>query len=149
MTDVLDRLDQLDLTDLTDRYVAVWNEPDPDRRRRRIAELWAPGGGQILVDPPEEVRAVADHHRFRHPFLAVHGHEALDARVTRAHEMFVAPGEHVFAAAAETVRPLRHVVVLTWAMVSTADGTPAGGGINVLQLDDAGRILTDHLYVER
>ena len=23
-----------------DRYVAVWNEPDAERRRERIAELW-------------------------------------------------------------------------------------------------------------
>jgi len=25
---------------LADRYVALWNEPDPERRRRMIAELW-------------------------------------------------------------------------------------------------------------
>lgn len=67
MNHLLDRLDQLDLADLTDRYVAVWNEPAPDRRRQRIAELWAPGGGQILVDPPEKVRAAADLRQLPHP----------------------------------------------------------------------------------
>jgi len=62
---------------------------------------------------------------------------------------FVAPGEYVFTAAAETTRPLRNVVVLNWAMVSAADGTPAGRGINVRDLDDDGRIRIDHLFVER
>ena len=106
-----------------------------------------PGEGDHVQ--PQEVRAVADHHRFPHPPLAVHGHEALDARVSRAHEMFVAAGEHSFVARGEPSRPLRHVLVLPWALVSTADGTPSGRGINVLDLDDDGRIRLDHLYVER
>jgi hypothetical protein len=31
------------LNDLVDRYVSMWNEPDPDRRRQSIAALWAAG----------------------------------------------------------------------------------------------------------
>jgi hypothetical protein len=138
-----------DLHDFADRYLALWNEPDPARRRDRIAELWAPGGGQVLADPPQEVRAVADHHRFPAPPLAVYGHDALDARVTRAYELWVAPGEHRFAAAAEPTRLLDHVVGLAWTLVSTADGSPAGGGVNVLHLDEDGRIATDYLFIER
>jgi hypothetical protein len=34
-----------DLQRLVDRYVALWNEPDPDARRKMIRELWAPDGG--------------------------------------------------------------------------------------------------------
>ncbi len=143
-----DTLDTLDLDNLTERYVAVWNEADPGKRRHRIEQLWAPDGGQILVDPPAEVRAVADHHRFRPPTLEVHGYDALDARVTQAYENFVAAGEHTFAAAG-TTRLLPHVVSVAWAMVSVADGTPAGHGLNVLDLDDEGRIRLDHQYVER
>jgi hypothetical protein len=41
--------------ELCDRYVAVWNERDPKRRRAMVAELWAPDGEHLLV-PPQEVR---------------------------------------------------------------------------------------------
>ena len=30
--------------ELADRYVALWNEPDPDQRRRMIAGLWTEDG---------------------------------------------------------------------------------------------------------
>ena len=62
-----------DLQQLVDRYVALWNEPDPDIRRHAIRELWAPDGFQVLVDPPEEVRDAADRLAFAMPTLEVHG----------------------------------------------------------------------------
>jgi hypothetical protein len=139
----------IDLTDLADRYAAVWNEPDPDRRHQRITELWAPAGRQVLVDPPEEVRAAADHHQFLVPPLAVYGHEALEARVTRAYDNFIAAGEHAFVASGPATRLLGHVVSLPWEMVTTADGAHAGGGVNVVELDDDGRILVDYQFIER
>ena len=43
---------------LAERYVALWGEPDADRRRRIIAELWTADGSQIL-QPPQEMRAIA------------------------------------------------------------------------------------------
>jgi hypothetical protein len=139
----------IDLTDLADRYAAVWNEPDADRRHQRIIELWAPAGRQVLVDPPEEVRAVADHHQFLAPPLTVHGHDALEARVTRAHDNFIAAGEHAFVASGPATPLLGHVVSLPWEMVATADGSHAGGGVNVVELDDDGRIVVDYQFIER
>jgi hypothetical protein len=41
-----------------DRYLALWNEPDADRRRRMIAELWTEDGAHIL-QPPQEIREIA------------------------------------------------------------------------------------------
>ena len=41
--------------ELADKYVALWNEPDADRRRRMIAKLWAEDGRHIL-QPPQEIR---------------------------------------------------------------------------------------------
>jgi hypothetical protein len=35
------------LDELVDRYVAVWNEPDADRRRECIAALWAEDGAHF------------------------------------------------------------------------------------------------------
>jgi hypothetical protein len=43
---------------LADRYMALWNEPDPDRRGRMIAELWTEDGSQIL-QPPQQMREIA------------------------------------------------------------------------------------------
>jgi hypothetical protein len=34
----------MDLNEFADRYVAVWNEQDPEKRRGRVAELWIPEG---------------------------------------------------------------------------------------------------------
>ena len=44
---------------LADRYMALWNEPDAERRRRMIAELWTEEGSQIL-QPPQEMREIAE-----------------------------------------------------------------------------------------
>ena len=82
------------LDQMIDRYVALWNEPDADRRRKAIAELWTEDGVQIL-EPPEEIResaaalAMSAH-------LAARGHAALEGRVTNAYEQFIAPGEYTF-----------------------------------------------------
>lgn len=44
--------------ELADRYLALWNEPDVDRRRRMIAELWTEDGRHFL-QPPQEIRGIA------------------------------------------------------------------------------------------
>ena len=44
-----------DLNDLRERYVAVWNEPDPGARRKQIEALWAPDGSQVLVHSPQYI----------------------------------------------------------------------------------------------
>jgi hypothetical protein len=136
-----------DLRKLTDRYIALWNEPDPDVRRTLIRELWAPGGAQVLVDPPQEVRQAADQLQFSVPPFEVHGYEALDARVTRAYEMFVASGEYVFTARGEPSHLLGNVVTLGWTMVARAGDELAGGGVEVLALDDDGRIRIDYQFI--
>jgi hypothetical protein len=38
--------------------VAVWIEPDTERRRKTITQLWAEDGVHIL-EPPQEVRQTA------------------------------------------------------------------------------------------
>jgi hypothetical protein len=35
------------LNDLVDRYISVWNEPEPDRRREGIAALWEEDGAHF------------------------------------------------------------------------------------------------------
>lgn len=135
--------------ELAERYAALWNEPDPSQRREKIRALWAPNGAQVLVDPPQDVRAAADQLRFRKPAFEVHGHEALEARVTRAYEMFIASGQFVFRSLDGSTTLLPDVVAVSWEMVSTKDGAHAGGGVDVLDLADDGRIMTDYQFIER
>ena len=43
--------------ELADKYLALWNEPDADRRRRMIAELWTEDGRHILQPPRRSERS--------------------------------------------------------------------------------------------
>ncbi|MEV5576707.1 hypothetical protein AB0L06_42345 [Spirillospora sp. NPDC052269] len=63
---------EFDTHDLVTRYVAVWNEPDPARRREAVASLWA----EDAVERVEEAewRGLAE----------------LENRVAEAHEALVA-----------------------------------------------------------
>lgn len=63
------------IRDVVDRYIAVWNEPDADARRRVVAELWTEDG------------------TYTDPLAAAEGHEAVEAVIAGAREQF--PG-HVF-----------------------------------------------------
>ncbi|WP_141579564.1 hypothetical protein [Actinomadura sp. WMMA1423] len=137
---------QPDVKRLADRYVAMWNEPDPVARGALVRELWASDAVHVLVEPPEEIRDAATALAVPVPSLEVHGHDALEARVGRAYEMFVASGEHVFAAEEPTAL-LPGVIAIRWSMVTTGGREAVGGGLDVLSLDPAGRIRTDHQFV--
>jgi hypothetical protein len=138
---------EFDAERLVARYVAQWNEADPAARTALIRELWARDGTQVLLDPPEEIRQAAASLAFPVPPLEVRGHEAMDARVARAHEMFVASGEYVFEAAGAAPFLLPHVIGVRWAMVSKRDGEVVGRGLDILALDDDGKIRTDHQFI--
>jgi hypothetical protein len=88
--------------ELRNRYVELWNEPDPGRRRDRIESLSTQDATQLLT-PPEDVRAAAAALAMASTF-EVRGHEALERRVGRAYEQFVAPGGHEFRPDGEPAR---------------------------------------------
>jgi hypothetical protein len=142
------QLDDQALADFTRRWFALWTEADPQARSRQVADLWATNGAQVLVDPPQEVRDAATALAFPVPRLEVRGHDEIDRRVTQAYAMFVEPGVYTFKAAACDAVLLAHALVgLGWDMVTVADGTVAGGGYDVMVLDDDGRILLDHQHI--
>src|SRR4029453_9234135 len=107
--------------ELVDRYTAIWNEPDPDRRRQGVAQLWSEDAGQIL-EPPQEGREAAAGLEVTPPFQA-RGHHEHEARVTRAYEEFVAMAGNSF-------RPQDHgkrlAGVVTWRL-GVGSGTGGGG----------------------
>jgi hypothetical protein len=71
----------------------------------------------------------------------------LEVRVTRAYEEFIAPGEFAFRARDNASR-LGNAVKFTWEMVPTNGGEAAGVGLEILILDDDGRIRIDHQFIE-
>ena len=114
---------------------------------RLLRDVWAPNGAQVLVDPPQDVRDAAERLQFPPPSLEVRGYEALAARVARAYEMFVAPGEHVFRRGGDVLRLRSNVLGVAWEMVTTTGGDVVGGGFDVLRLDADGRVRTDYQFI--
>ncbi|MEV0633147.1 hypothetical protein ACI2LC_37340 [Nonomuraea wenchangensis] len=136
----------IDIHDLTDRYVAVWNEPDAERRRTAIGELWSADAVHVL-QPPKEMLRTAEGLGFDGLFLEARGHHALEFRVTRAHEEFVAPGTFVFRSRGNTDR-LHNVVKFNWEMAPRDGGEVAGVGLEILILGPDGRIVSDYQFIE-
>jgi hypothetical protein len=131
--------------ELAGRYVAVWNEPDAELRRKTIHRLWTEDGAHIL-QPPEEVRKTAHALGFSSTALEARGHDELEARVTRAYEEFVAPGKFTFRLRDNADR-LGNVVKFSWEMASSG-GEVAGAGLEILLLDEDGRIKNDYQFIE-
>lgn len=136
----------IDPRQLVSRYVAVWNEPDAELRRKAIHQLWTKDGAHI-VKPPQEIRKAATGLGFTSITLEAHGHDELEARVTRAYEEFVAPGEFIFKPRDSADR-LHNVVKFSWEMVRTGCGEVARVGLEILVLDEDGSIKTDYQFIE-
>ena len=136
----------IDPYELVSRYVAVWNRPVAELRRKAIHDLWAEDGAHIL-QPPQEIRNAAAGLGFTATALQAHGHGALEARITRSYQEFVAPGGFTFKPRDNADR-LHNVVKFNWEMVSTSSGQVAGTGLEILVLGEDDRIKTDYQFVE-
>jgi hypothetical protein len=131
---------------LADRYMALWNEPDADRRRRMIAELWTEDGSQIL-QPPQEMREIAASPGIGlAATLEARGHAELEARARTSYEHWVGSERLSFRGRDDAER-LGDVVKFHWEAV-TNDGETAAVGLNVLVLAADGRIERNYTFVE-
>jgi hypothetical protein len=131
--------------DLAQTYIALWNEPEADRRRRMIAELWAEGGRHIL-QPPQEIREIAARPGIALPaILEARGHEQIEARAASAYEHWVG-SEGLSFRGRDDVERLGDVVKFHWEAVAT-DGEVAAVGLNFLILAADGRIERDYTFV--
>jgi hypothetical protein len=131
---------------LADRYMALWNEPDADRRRRMIAELWTEGGSQLL-QPPQEMREIAASPGIGlAATLEARGHAELEARARTSFEHWVGSEGLSFRGRDDAER-LGDVVKFHWEAV-TNDGETAAAGLNVLVLAADGRIERNYTFVE-
>ena len=123
------RIQMRELDELVKNYVAVWNEPDPALRRKAVGELWAEEGAHLTES------------------LEARGHEAIEARITDAHERFVRDGDFVFASS-DNADGHHNIARFDWAMVPAGGGEAAAFGLDFLVLGDDGRILSDYQFVE-
>ncbi|MEU0068342.1 hypothetical protein ABZ027_02015 [Streptomyces sp. NPDC006332] len=135
---------RVDPQDLADRYIAQWTEADAAQRRSLIERLWSEDGAHVL-QPPLEIREIAAGLGFDHPTLEARGHDAVEVRVTRSYQDFVEKQGFTFRSCSDAVR-LDGVVKFHWEAVSVETGDVLGGGLEILVLDDDGRIRTDYMF---
>ena len=131
--------------ELAEKYVALWSEPDADRRRRTIAELWTEGGRHIL-QPPQEIREIAARPGIAStPILEARGHEEIEARATSAYEHWVASEGLSFRGRGDAER-LGDIVKFHWEAVAE-DGETFAVGLVVLVVSVDGQIARDYTFV--
>jgi len=120
---------------LADRYMALRNELEADRRRRMIAELWTEDGSQIL-QPLQQMCEIA----------AARGHSELQARATTSYEHWLG-SEGLSFRARDDAQRLGDVVTFHWQAVAD-DGSTAAVGLDVLVLAADGRVQRNHTFVD-
>jgi hypothetical protein len=106
---------------LVNRYIAIWNERDAERRRTTFRQLWTDEAIHVF-QPPQEALEPAAALDVTAIFQA-RGHTALEARVARTYEEFVAPGQFSFRLRDQASR-LGEVVKFNWEMVATDGQVP-------------------------
>ena len=131
---------------LADRYLALWNEAAPERRRQMIAELWAEDGSQIL-QPPLEMREIAASAGLgMAATLEARGHAELEARAATSYEQWVGSAGFSFRRRDDVYR-LHEVVKFHWEGVSP-DGEVMAVGLVFIVLATDGRIQVDYVFIE-
>ena len=132
---------------LADRYMALWNEHDADRRQRMIAELWTDDGSQIL-QPPQEMREIAASPGIGlAATLEARGHAELEARAATSYEQWVGSARLSFRRRDDVYR-LQEVVKFHWEAVSPDGEVTAAVGLVFLVLGTDGRIRRDYVFIE-
>jgi len=116
-------------TELVDRYVALWNEPDSEKRRRAISELFTADAAHLT------------------PSLEAHGHTELERRVRSAFERFVGDGRYIFTPL-DNVDSHHGTVKFNWAMRPANGVDVVAIGFDFLLLDSDGRIRVDYQFIE-
>jgi hypothetical protein len=130
--------------ELAEKYLALWNEPDAERRGRMIAGLWTQDGRHIL-QPPQEIRGIA-----ARPGLAMtaileaRGYEEIEARAASAYEHWV--GSEGLRFRGRDAERLGDVVKFHWEAIAK-DGEVFAVGLNFLVLAADGRIERDYTFV--
>jgi hypothetical protein len=131
--------------ELAQQYTALWNEPDADRRRRMIAELWTHDGRHVL-QPPQEMRAIAAQPGIAMTaILEARGYEAIEARAASVYEHW-GGSEGLSFRGRDDAERLGDVVKLHWEALGK-DGELFAVGLSFLVLAADGRIERDYTFI--
>jgi SnoaL-like domain len=107
-----------DIDTLIERYIAVWNEGDAQRRRELIAQTWT------------------DDATYVDPMLTGAGHDGIDAMIGGAQQQF--PGHHFELAGGPDAH--HDVVRFTWHLKPDAGGEAVAIGSDFGVVADDGRL---------
>ncbi len=115
------------MQEIIEKYIACWNETDPQRRRALIDEVWAVGA--TYTDPMAELRGRAE----------------IDAGVAGAQQMF--PGM-VFTLAGP-VDAHHNQARFTWHLGPEGAAEPLVIGFDVAIADDNGQLRSVHGFLDK
>jgi len=115
--------------ELVERYVAIWNEPNPDVRYNRIAGVWAANGAYL-----DEI-------------AGRNGHSAIAAEAARVYNALAAT-DRIFTLA-NHAQAHHNVASLRWHMRARHCGAVKAEGSDLLILDKSGRVGFGYRCEER
>jgi len=118
-----------DLHSFVEKYLGIWNEPDPENRRTLVRDLWT-----------EDARHLAR-------TLEAIGHDGIENRVATAYEKWVKEKGCIFRLR-DGVDGHHGTVKLRWEMVDAGGGSPISIGFDFLVLAEDGRIRTGYQFIE-
>jgi hypothetical protein len=122
-------MDERELDRFIARYVAMWHEPDPVRRRQIVADMFAPDAENFT--------------RRR----AASGIDEIYERVTNAHDEWVVGRNQVFEPMGNTDAH-HHLAKFSWRMRPRDGGAVVSIGLDVFVFDSAGRIQALYQFIE-
>jgi SnoaL-like domain len=114
-----------DVATLIDRYIEIWNETDPDRRRSLVADTWAEDASYL------------------DPIMAGEGQDGIDTMIAGAQGQF--PGHRFELSAGPDAHHDR--LRFAWRLVG-ADGKPVAGGVDFATLAEDGRLRSVTGFLE-
>ena len=118
-----------DISEFVERYVNIWNEPDTERRRQTVRDLWQ-----------------ADARHLAHSIEAF-GHEGIEGRVRTAYEKWVKEKGNIFRLR-DGVDGHHDTIKLRWEMLPADGGDVISIGFDFLVLGEDGRIRTGYQFIE-
>jgi SnoaL-like domain len=116
-----------DVNELVSRYIAAWNEPDAGARSQAVAELWTEDG------------------TYTDPLVAVAGHQAIEAVIGGAREMF--PG-HTFRLM-DGVDGHHDIARFRWELAPASGGEPTAVGFDVAVIAEDGRLRGVYGFLDK
>jgi hypothetical protein len=115
--------ESIDIHTLVYDYVAVWNESDPQERRRRIEQVWSPSGRTC----------------FR--LLDARGYDEIEKRVTTSWEKWLTEAKYLFKPKNMAIH--HNAIKFEFVMVAVETGNVEANGLSFLLFDEQLRIEQD------